>query len=91
VERAVVLSDSDTFSVDDTWLQREVANDVPRLTLLRRLDAKREKEIIEAALAASGGRISGPAGAAGKLGIPRTTLDSKIVTLGINKHRFRSG
>jgi len=91
VERAVVLSESDTFSVDDTWLQREVANDVPRLTLLRRLDAKREKEIIEAALAASGGRISGPTGAAGKLGIPRTTLDSKITTLGINKHRFRSG
>jgi len=47
--------------------------------------------MIEAALASSGGRISGPAGAAAKLGIPRQTLESKISSLGINKHRFKTG
>ncbi|MGA8152186.1 MAG: PAS domain S-box protein [Terriglobales bacterium] len=90
VERAVVLSDGDTFSVDETWLKREVSNDLPRLTPLGRLDANHEREIIEAALTESGGRISGPLGAACKLGIPRTTLDSKINSLGINKYRFKS-
>jgi formate hydrogenlyase transcriptional activator len=54
------------------------------------LDGNQEKEMIEAALAESGGRISGPAGAAVRLGIPRQTLESKINSLGINKHRFKS-
>ncbi len=50
-----------------------------------------ERELIEAALARSRGRISGPFGAAAKLGIPRQTLESKILSLGIEKHRFRTG
>jgi formate hydrogenlyase transcriptional activator len=54
------------------------------------LDPEQEQEIIEAALAESRGRISGPSGAAAKLGIPRQTLESKIASLGINKHRFRA-
>jgi formate hydrogenlyase transcriptional activator len=94
VERAVVLSDSDTFSVDETWLQRAVPQKSPALTMaersLGRLDADQEKEIIEAALSECGGRIAGPFGAAAKLGIPRQTLDSKINSLGINKNRFKS-
>ena len=56
---------------------------------LSRLDADREREIIEAALAKTGGRIAGPSGAAAKLGIPQSTLDSKIRSLKINKYRFR--
>jgi transcriptional regulator with GAF, ATPase, and Fis domain len=52
--------------------------------------ADREREIIEAALAESGGRVAGPKGAAAKLGIPRQTLDSKIASLGIDKRRFRN-
>jgi formate hydrogenlyase transcriptional activator len=51
---------------------------------------KREKEMIESALAASNGRVSGPTGAATKLGIPTKTLDSKIKRLGINKYRFKA-
>jgi formate hydrogenlyase transcriptional activator len=51
--------------------------------------AGRERELIEAALAESGGRIAGPSGAAAKLGVPRQTLDSKIATLGIDKLKFR--
>jgi formate hydrogenlyase transcriptional activator len=94
VERAVILSDGETFSVDETWLThdsspRSSALDMPLRSSLR-LDDNQEKEIIETALAECGGRISGPSGAATKLGIPRQTLESKITNLGINKHRFKS-
>jgi transcriptional regulator with PAS, ATPase and Fis domain/HAMP domain-containing protein len=94
VERAVVLSDSETFSVDETWLKREPSHQSLRLDPLSkglgRLDEKKEKEMIEAALAQTAGRVSGPAGAAALLGVPRQTLESKIASLGINKHRFKS-
>jgi len=49
-----------------------------------------EKQLIEAALVKSNGRIAGPSGAAAKLGIPRQTLESKIRSLAINKHRFKA-
>jgi formate hydrogenlyase transcriptional activator len=90
VERAVVLSDGDTFEVDESWLKLTPANTpqpgaslpVEGLSAL----ADREIEMIEAALAESHGRIAGPAGAAAKLGIPRQTLESKIKRLGIDKY-----
>jgi formate hydrogenlyase transcriptional activator len=94
VERAVILSDGDTFFVDETWVKHEPPRQMPALVPPARgslrLDGNQEKEMIEAALAESGGRISGPAGAAVRLGIPRQTLESKINSLGINKHRFKS-
>src|SRR5580658_9013744 len=94
VERAVVLSDGDTFSVDESWLERKRPPESRRSSMvdkaLLRLDADREREIIEGALAETGGRIAGPSGAAAKLGIPRQTLDSKISILGIKKNRFKS-
>jgi formate hydrogenlyase transcriptional activator len=94
VERAVVLSDGDTFWVDGSWLERKQPPESPRSSVvekgLLRLDTDREREIIEAALAETGGRIAGPSGAAAKLGIPRQTLDSKINILGIKKNRFKS-
>jgi PAS domain S-box-containing protein len=94
VERAVILSDGDTFWVDQSWLERKQPFESPLSDInekgLRRLDADREKVIIEAALAETGGRIAGLSGAAAKLGIPRQTLDSRIDILGINKNRFKS-
>jgi formate hydrogenlyase transcriptional activator len=94
VERAVILCDDDTFSVDETWLIQESPREPRPLsappTRLLRLDEDQEREMIEAALAESKGRVAGPFGAAVKLGIPRQTLESKIVNLGINKNRFRS-
>jgi PAS domain S-box-containing protein len=94
VERAVVLCDSETFSVDSTWLKRELPPVPSPLSPpprgLGRLDETKEKELIEAALAQTGGRVSGPSGAAALLGVPRQTLESKISNLGINKHRFKS-
>jgi PAS domain S-box-containing protein len=94
VERSVILCDSETFSVDETWIKRELTGDLTRLNIpsrgLGRLEESQEREVIEAALAETGGRISGPSGAAALLGIPRQTLESKIASLGINKHRFKS-
>jgi formate hydrogenlyase transcriptional activator len=94
IERAVVLCDSDTFSIDETWLKRNLPHDSAQLhTRLRglgRLNEAHAREMIEAALAESGGRVSGPSGAAALLGVPRQTLESKITSLGINKHTFKS-
>jgi formate hydrogenlyase transcriptional activator len=89
IERAVTLSDSDTFSVDEAWLKREHPDPSDSSLALSGVLQAHEKEAIEAALAQSNGRISGPTGAAAKLGIPTTTLDSKIRRLGIDKYRFK--
>jgi formate hydrogenlyase transcriptional activator len=85
VERAVVLCENDTFVVDESWLKRDSA-DSPRSQDGLSALTDREVEVIESALAESRGRISGPSGAAAKLGIPRQTLESKIRRLGIDKY-----
>jgi PAS domain S-box-containing protein len=90
VERSVILSSGDTFWIEKAWLasvqppRQELAGPLPD-TL-----QNQEKEIIEAALAESKGKVAGPEGAAAKLGIPRSTLDSKIKQLRIKKHKFIS-
>jgi formate hydrogenlyase transcriptional activator len=90
VERAVILCDGDTFSIDETWVTRVGPKaGTPSVTLVDDL-ARREKEMIEDALRESQGRISGRSGAATKLNIPRQTLESKMSKLGINPHRFRT-
>ncbi len=90
IERAVILCDGETFAVDETWLRRETHAPAGRHGSLVGSLADREREMIEAALAASSGRVSGPLGAAGMLGIPRQTLESKIKALNIDKHRFKA-
>jgi len=90
VERAVVLCDGEVFCVDPSWLVPASPNPTaPTIPLVADL-AEREKAMIENALREAEGVISGPAGAAAKLGIPRQTLDFKIRKLGINRHRFRT-
>jgi len=89
IERAVILSDGDTFSVDETWLKHEPLQLASPRAALNGALLRQEKEMIEAALAESHGRISGPTGAAANLGLPTRTLDSKIKRLGINKYRFK--
>jgi formate hydrogenlyase transcriptional activator len=92
IERSVVLCDTSTLSVDETWLTQTSSREshITALPVQRqfRLHEDQEKEMIETALAECGGRLSGPSGAAGKLGIPRQTLASKITNLGINRYRF---
>jgi len=90
IERAVILSEGETFAMDEAWLRREMRA-IPRRTgsLLSAL-VKQEKEMIETALAASHGQVSGPSGAATTLGLPSRTLDSKIKRLKINVYRFKT-
>jgi PAS domain S-box-containing protein len=90
IERAVILSDSNIFAVDEAWLKREPSEAPHPSAALNGVLLAHEKEAIEAALAQSHGRVSGPAGAAAKLGVPDSTLDAKIKRLGINKYRFKS-
>jgi len=90
IERSVILCESDIFSIDESWLPRSPAETESsrHIELPRRLEAQ-EKNIIEEALKASSGRVFGPTGAAAKLGIPRSTLESKIKVLNIDKNRFK--
>jgi formate hydrogenlyase transcriptional activator len=89
IERAVVLCEGETFVIDESWLKacspqlsRQMGGEVTTL-------AQGEKVMIEAALAEANGRVSGPKGAAAKLGIPRQTLQSKIKALHIDKLAYQ--
>jgi PAS domain S-box-containing protein len=88
IERSVIVSDTDEFTVDESWLSTHPAVD-SRLGMSSTL-ASHEKALIEDALRATGGRVFGSSGAAARLGIPRSTLESKIRALKINKGRFRT-
>jgi len=90
IERSVILSDGEAFSVDEAWLRRSAAGAFESTASARGTWASQERERIEAALAATQGRVSGPSGAAVRLGVPRQTLESKIRALRINKHRFKT-
>ena len=84
VERAVILCETDTFVVDESWLEYN-SEESSQGEALSALDDP-ELEMIKATLAETHGRISGPSGAAAKLGMPRTTLESKLLRLGIDKY-----
>jgi formate hydrogenlyase transcriptional activator len=86
IERSVIVCDTEDFYVDESWLAHERRPSRPLADEL----VTQEKEIIEAALAQTSGRVSGPTGAAARLGMPASTLDSKIKSLKINKRRFLS-
>ena len=91
IERAVILTDGDTFSVDETWLNRKSPTfSGPTVPFAGAL-VEREREMIESALAEAHGRVGGPSGAAAKLGMPRQTLESKIKNLQINKYGYKAG
>jgi PAS domain S-box-containing protein len=92
IERSVILCETEIFSIDENWLPQPpllTPESKQQVELPRRLLAQ-EKDMIEAALKDTRGRVSGPTGAAVKLGIPRSTLESKIRSLKINKNRFKS-
>jgi PAS domain S-box-containing protein len=91
IERSVIVCETSNFSVDESWLSQRPVKEIAgsQLYLSQNVEAQ-EKEIIEAALRESHGRVYGPSGAATKLGIPRSTLESKIRSLKINKNRFKA-
>jgi formate hydrogenlyase transcriptional activator len=90
IERAVILSEGETFSVDETWLKPHMSPAESTMGSLSGALVTQEKQMIEAALVLSQGRVSGPAGAAAKLHLPARTLDSKIKRLGISKDRYKA-
>jgi PAS domain S-box-containing protein len=91
IERSVIVCETENFSVDESWLSQKLPDSKAESPLyLSEKVAAQEKEMIEAALLESQGRVFGPSGAAAKLGIPRSTLESKIRSLKIDKNRFRA-
>jgi transcriptional regulator with GAF, ATPase, and Fis domain len=89
VERSVILCSGDTFWIDEAWLSSQ---DAPRLESsgpLIQTVQNYEKQLIEAALAGSNGKVAGPNGAAAKLGMPRSSLELRIKQLNIKKHTIR--
>jgi formate hydrogenlyase transcriptional activator len=91
VERAVVLCESDAFSIEESWLKGPSSNSPDRVQRSTLTLAESEKQLIVTALKSSSGKISGPGGAARRLGIPRQTLESKIKALDIDVTSFRKG
>jgi transcriptional regulator with PAS, ATPase and Fis domain len=91
IERSVIVCGTENFSVDESWLSQQSRDRRPAAEIdLSAKVAAQEKEIIEAALRESQGLVFGPSGAGTKLGIPRSTLESKIRSLKINKNRFKA-
>jgi Histidine kinase/Bacterial regulatory protein, Fis family len=95
IERSIILSSADVFSVDELWLSKRASPEASRaetsVAFNREAKAHSERETIEAALAESRGRISGPSAAAVKLGMPPSTLEDRIRALKIDKRRFKYG
>jgi PAS domain S-box-containing protein len=89
IERSVIVCETENFSVDESWLSRKPPATQLKSQLPQRFTA-RDKEMIEAALRESKGQVFGPSGAAAKLGIPPSTLESKIRSMSINKYRFKA-
>ena len=90
IERSVILCDSGVFSVEERWFAAQPAATVASPKRLNTKLVDQEREMIEAALAETKGRVAGSFGAAARLGIPPSTLESKIRTLGIKKARFQN-
>jgi len=93
IERSVILSSANVFSVDELWLSKSTPPQPARVETSLALNAepRSERQTIEAALAESRGRVSGPSGAAVRLGMPPSTLEDRINALKIDKRRFKYG
>jgi formate hydrogenlyase transcriptional activator len=93
IERSVIVCETETFSVDESWLSKDILPQTSRTTrsgaFKVEVEPRSEREIIEAALAETRGRVSGPSGAAAKLRIPPSTLETRIKALKINKGKFK--
>src|SRR5271168_4821109 len=91
IERSVIMCETENFSVDETWLAGQpLASECKSQSDFSQKLAAQEKEMIEAALSESGGQVFGPSGAAAMLGMPRSTVESKIRSLKINKNHFKN-
>jgi formate hydrogenlyase transcriptional activator len=85
----MILCETEIFSIDENWLPPPLTLESKQQVGLRRRFLLQEKDMIETALKDTGGRVAGPTGAAVKLGMPRSTMESKIRSFKINKNRFK--
>jgi transcriptional regulator with GAF, ATPase, and Fis domain len=90
IERSMILCETEIFSIDENWLPLPLTLESKQQVGLRRRFLLQEKDMIETALKDTGGRVAGPTGAAVKLGMPRSTMESKIRSFKINKNRYKS-
>jgi PAS domain S-box-containing protein len=90
IERSTIVCETEFFTVDESWLSHTPEKREAASRALLRMQPSEEKRTIEEALAEAKGRVAGPSGAAARLGLPPSTLDSKIRALRINKHRFKT-
>jgi len=90
IERSLIVCETDEFSTDKSWLSSEPILSRPAVQASIEAPVPHERELIEAALAQSKGKVSGLSGAAAKLGVPASTLESRIRSLKINKYRFKA-
>jgi transcriptional regulator with GAF, ATPase, and Fis domain len=90
IERSMILCETEIFSIDENWLPPPLTLESKQQVGLRLRFLVQEKDMIENALKDTGGRVAGPTGAAVKLGMPRSTMESKIRSLKINKNRYKS-
>jgi PAS domain S-box-containing protein len=91
IERSVIVCETENFCIDESWLSRQpLASEPKSQRELSQKLAAHEREMIEAVLSECGGRVFGPSGAAARLAMPRSTLESKIRSLKINKKRFKT-
>jgi DNA-binding NtrC family response regulator len=94
IERSVILASGDVLSVDEMWLRNQTSVSTSRVEAspaFKVEGGQNEREIIEAALAETRGRVSGPSGAAAKLRVPASTLSSRIKALKIDRQKFKFG
>jgi formate hydrogenlyase transcriptional activator len=91
IERSVILNSGEVFEVDESWLSKQPARQRPQVASPATSpgEPRTERQFIEAALAASRGRVAGRSGAAARLGVPPSTLDHRIKALGIDKMQFK--
>jgi formate hydrogenlyase transcriptional activator len=89
IERAVVIHEKGKLTVKKSWLCRECLHREPPARTPFGGFAMGDRETIGAALAETRGRVSGPSGAAAMLGIPPSTLESRIRSMNINKYQFK--
>jgi formate hydrogenlyase transcriptional activator len=91
IERSVILNSGEVFAVDESWLSKQPVRGRPQVASPPPFQGnpRSEREIIEAALAASRGRVAGRSGAAAQLGVPPSTLDHRIKALRIDKMQFK--
>jgi PAS domain S-box-containing protein len=90
IERSMILCETEIFSIDENWLPLPLTLESKQQVGLWRRFLLQEKDMIETALKDTGGRVAGPTGAAVKLGMPRSTMESKIRSFKINKNRYKS-